>query len=195
VPLVPVCGAVVTFLALRRAERRGEMLALESIGCSPARASACAVAAAIALGVIAATSVAFFRGPSLDAFFPRASAHGDVRPDGDAFVDGARGIRIDRDGDMTREKKEGPAISPAASGRAASAAILTALLALALPLVSARALRRERAVPFAVAAGTCASCIFLAQAAAAGRAPAALACVPAAALLVYATVRYRSPAW
>ena len=35
-PVVPLCGAAVTWLALRRARRRGELLALESIGASPA---------------------------------------------------------------------------------------------------------------------------------------------------------------
>ena len=197
-PLVPVCGAVVTFVALRRAERRGEMLALESLGTSPARISAYAVIAAAALAIVAATSVAFFRGEALEAFFPRASAHGDVRADGDAFVDPYRGVRVDRDGELAREKKIAAPPAPDAPHRAASAAILTALLGIALPLVAARGVRRERAelaVPLAVSGVMCAFCMLLAQATAAGRTPAALVCVPAAALLVYASVRYRSAAW
>jgi hypothetical protein len=194
-PLVPICGAVVTFLALRRAERRGEMLALESIGTSPARIAACAVAAAAALGLIAALCIASFRGPALESFFPHASAHGDVRVEGDAFVDPYRGVRIDHDGELTREKKIAQPEMPEAPGRAASAAILTALLGAALPLVAARGVRHELARPTAIAGLMCALCMLLAQATAAGRSPAVLVCLPAAALLVYAALRYRSAAW
>lgn len=194
-PLVPVCGAVVTFLALRRAERRGEMLAFESIGTSPARIAACTVVAAAALGVIAAACVASFRGPALESFFPHASAHGDVRANGDGFVDPYRGVRIDHEGEIAREKKIAQPDMPEAPGRAASAAILTALLGVALPLVAARGVRKELAKPLAVAGVMCALCMLLAQATAAGRSPAALVCLPAAALLVYASLRYRAAAW
>ena len=194
-PLVPLCGAVVTFLALRRAERRGEMLAFESIGVSPARVCACAVIAAAALGLVAAACVAAFRGPALESFFPHASAHGDVHPDADGFVDPYRGVRIDHEGELSREKKIAQPEMPEAPGRAASAAILTALLGLALPLVAARAIRSDRGKPMAIAGLMCALCMLLAQATAAGRSPAAIVCVPAAALLVYASVRYRSAAW
>jgi hypothetical protein len=194
-PLVPICGAVVTFLALRRAERRGEMLAFESIGTSPARVAACAVIAAAALGVIAAACVASFRGPALEAFFPHASVRGDVHPDGSGFVDPYRGVRIDHEGELSREKKIEAPVTPEAPGRAASAAFLTALLGVALPLVAARGIRRDRAKPLAIAGLMCAFCMLLAQATAAGRSPAALVCAPALALLVYATVRYRAAAW
>jgi hypothetical protein len=196
VPLVPVCGAVVTFLALRRAERRGELLALESIGCSPARSAAFAVAAAAAMSLACAASVAFWRGPSLDAFFPRATAHGDVRVEGAEFFDAARGVRVGIGGEMKREKPvASSAIAPELAGRAASAAIVVALLGIALPLLSARGARRASAAPVGVAGAMCALCIFLLQAGAAGRAPPALATLPAAALLIYAGLRYRSAAW
>ncbi len=198
VPLVPVCGAVVTFLAMRRAERRGELLALESIGCSPARAAAFAVAAAAALSLAGAVSVAFWRGPSLDAFFPRATAHGEVRAEGAAFFDAARGVRVGIGGEMKREKPAASsaiAASNGLAGRAASAACVVALLGVALPLLAARGARRASAAPVGVAAAMCALCIFLLQAGAAGRAPPALACFPAAALLIYAALRYRSAAW
>jgi hypothetical protein len=198
-PLVPICGAVVTFLALRRAERRGEMLAFESVGVSPARVCAYAVVAAAVLGVIAAACVSSFRGPALESFFPHATARGDVRPEGNGFVDPYRGVRIDRDGELVREKQIAQPQMPEAPGRAASAAILTALLGVALPLVAARGVRSDRVTPLApsmaIAGLMCALCMLLAQATAAGRSPAALVCVPAAALLVYATVRYRSAAW
>lgn len=194
-PLVPICGAVVTFLALRRAERRGEMLAFESIGTSPARVAACAVIAAATLGVITAACVTTFRGPALESFFPHASAHGDVHADGNGFVDPYRGVRIDHEGELAREKKIAQPEMPEAPGRALSAAFLTAILGFALPLVAARSIRRDRAKPLVFAALMCALCMLLAQATAAGRSPAALVCVPAAALLVYASVRYRSAAW
>jgi len=196
VPIVPALGAVVTFLALRRAQRRGELLALESIGCSPARAAAFAVGAAAALSVVCAVSVAFWRGSSLDAFFPRATAHGDVRADGDGFLDAARGVRIDVAGAITHEKiAAAQTMSPEIAGRAVSAAFVVALLGIALPLLAARGARGFRAEPAAVGGAMCALCIFLLQASAAGRAPPLLACIPAGVLLIYAVVRYRSPAW
>lgn len=194
-PLVPICGAVVTFLALRRAERRGEMLAFESIGTSPARVAAWAVIAAAVLAIVAAACVASFRGPALESFFPHASARGDVHVEGDGFVDPYRGVRVDHEGELVREKKIAQPEMPEAPGRAASAAILTALLGVALPLVAARSIRRDRARSYSVAGAMCALCMLLAQATAAGRSPAALVCVPAALLLVYAAVRYRAAAW
>ena len=61
------------------------------------------VAAAAALSLACAASVAFWRGSSLDAFFPRATAHGEVRPEADGFFDPSRGVRIAQSGEMKRE--------------------------------------------------------------------------------------------
>ena len=196
-PVVPLCGAAVTWLALRRAQRRGEMLALESIGASPARAAAFVVAGAALLACVAASCVLVIRGAE-DAFFPRAVARDDVVAMDAAFVDRARGVRIARDGVLTRQV---PAISasggePAGShARTASAAAVLALLGIALPLLAARAARGRPGRSVALAAAMCVLCILSMQAAAVGRAPPVLACVPAAALLILAAVRYRSAAW
>ncbi|HEY1958076.1 MAG TPA: hypothetical protein VGH28_20785 [Polyangiaceae bacterium] len=195
-PIVPLCGAAVTWLALARARRRGELLALESIGASPARASAFVVAAAALLGLAAATCVLAFRGATLDAFFPRATARDDVVVAGDGFADLSRGVRIGPDGALARQvPAQSQTARPAPAGRAASAAALVALLGLALPLVAARAARGGDGRHLALAGAMCVLCMLLMQAAAAGRGPPELACVPAAALLIVAAVRYRSPAW
>lgn len=197
-PLVPACGAAVTVLALARASRRGELLALEAIGCSPARAALFVVIAASALSIAAAASVAGARGVALDAFFPRAPSRADVRVDhDDGFRDDARGVRIARDGAMTRVAAADVALSaPRASGpRTASAALVLVAFGIAFPLVAARATKRVEGKPLIAAAAMCALCILLLQAAAADRAPAVLAIFPAVALLVFAIVRYRSLAW
>ncbi len=193
-PIVPVCGAAVTFLALRRASLRGEMLALESIGCSPARAALFVVVAASALSV-AAGAIAFVRHDAVDAFFPRASAHADVRVHGDEFVDDARGVRIERDGTITSDATSTNPDAPAAPGRALAASAVLVALGVALPLVAARSSKRADLRALAATAAMCVFCIFLFQASAANRAPAILAIFPAAALLVFAIVRYRAPAW
>lgn len=200
VPFVPVCGAVVTFLALRRAERRGELLALSSIGCSPARAAMFSVVGAAALSIVAAVGVASFRGAAVDAFFPRIVSHEAVRADGGThgFVDTERGMRIASDGRLTRDKTASASASSHAThetSRAGSAAVVLFALGVGLPLMAARGARGERSAVIVAAIAMCVVCIFFLQVAAAGRAPPVLACIPAAALLIVALVRYRSPAW
>lgn len=195
VPMVPLCGAAVTFLVLRRAARRGEQLALESIGCSPARAAAATAFGAALLSVAAAGFVVEARGGALDAFFPRAVARGEVHPAPGGFVDDARGIRIDPSGVIQRGAPEEEESQTRAHGRAATAAAILLALGAALPLLAARAARRLDGRMAGLAGGMCALCIFLLQAAAAGRSPPWLACLPAVALLIAAALRYRSPEW
>jgi hypothetical protein len=189
-PVVPLLGAAVTYLALRRARRRGELLALETLGCSPSRAAAFVVAAATALSVAAAACVVGFRGGAVEAFFPRAAAPTDVHPVADGFADDARGVHIAPGGEMSAAPKKASEPAGRARGRAAAAAVVLLALGAALPLLTARAERGGQGRAVAAAAVTCVLCVFLLQAAAAGRAPPALACVPAVALLVFAALRY-----
>lgn len=197
-PLVPACGAAVTLLSLRRAERRGELLALESIGCSPARAALFVAIAASALSASAAGAVVFVSGAS-DAFFPRATARAEVRVERDGesvrFVDDARGTAIAIDGTLTHAPRVIAVAPEHERGRGLAAAIALVALGCALPLVAARSSRRVDVRGVALGAAMCALCIFLFQAVAAGRAPSVLVVVPASVLLVFAIVRYRAPAW
>ncbi len=197
-PAAPLCTAAVTFLALRRARARGEMLALESVGCSPARAGAFVVIAAGLLGAGASLAVLEVRGGALDAFFPRVSAHADVVAVAGGFDNRARGVHIARDGELTRDPeavRDAERTARAPRGRAASVAWVLFALGLGLPLVAARAAHGAEGRAIAGAAAMCALCIFFLQAAAAGRAPPWAACAPASLLLIAAAARYRSRAW
>ncbi len=191
-PLVPACGGVVTYLTLRRAQRRGEMLALAAIGCSPARAAVFAVVGAAVLSAAAAAVVITRGRDATEAFFPRATSHADVTASEGAFVDEARGLRIASSGEITTTVQTNPeAPAHPMGGRDAAAAGILVLLGIALPLIGARAMTIE----LWAAGVTCVLCIFLLQAAAAGRIAPLAACVPALSLLIAAGVRYRSPAW
>jgi len=191
-PVIPACGGVVTLLVVRRAERRGEMLALQSIGCSPARAAIFAVVSAAALSIIAAACV-LVRSEAASGFYPRATESSTIRVVGDGFVDDAHGIRISRDGALSREPAMEPAPSKAdGAWRAITAAIVLASFGFGLALVAARSIppRVIAWVGFA-----CIGSIVLFQAAAASRVPTLAAGLPAIALLIAAALRYRSPAW
>ena len=127
--------------ATRRAEqRKGEMLAFESVGVSPARVGAYAIVAAAVLGVIAAACVASFRGETRVVLSARDRAR--RRASGGTRL---RRSRIAACGSITRASSRARnrtrhrAHPGGAPGRAASAAaILMALLGVALPLVAAR---------------------------------------------------------
>jgi hypothetical protein len=110
------------------------------------------------------------------------------------FTDPLHGLRVGADGAPVR-------ITPDASrvlagipsyGRASAAAV-TAVAGLALPLLLAHALvERSRVLPVALLAGAAvAASVLLFQAAAAGHVSAALGAVPAATLLAFAVRRYR----
>jgi hypothetical protein len=192
VPVVPACGGVVTLLVVRRAQRRGELLALESVGCSPARAALFAALGAAMLSFVAAACV-LARGDAASGFYPRATESSTIRVVPDGFVDDARGIHISPTGELKPEPKTHPVLSKIDEGwRGITAAIVLAAFGLALALVAARSTPPKVIAWVALA---CMGSIALLQAAAAGRVPALVACLPAIALLIVAAVRYRSPAW
>jgi hypothetical protein len=191
-PAVPACGAAALLVVLRRAERRGELLALASLGCSPARAAAFAVAGAAALSVMAAAFVAT-RAEAPSAFFPRApSSETAIRVDGDSFVDEARGVRILQTGEMSVTPRESVLAHAAAPGRGAAAAFILLAFGVGLALVAAPPVDSKVAMAVMV---TVALAVLLLQAAAAGRISPLWSCAPALLLLMGATVRYREPSW
>lgn len=195
VPAAPACGAIVTLLFMRRAERRGELLALASVGCSPSRAAIFAVAGGAALSVIAATSVVA-RSDAAAGFFPRPMTSPAIHIEHDGFVDDARGIHISPTGMLSTEPAKDEARAKTADGlQAGTAAIVLVGFGLGLALVTARPLASRRSRLVGLVALACVCCIFLLQAAAAGRVPPLVACIPTLALLIGAALRYREPAW
>ena len=196
-PALPACGAAATLVVLRRAETRGELLALATLGARPARSASFVVAAAAGLSFAGAAAVLAYA-PAADAFFPRPPSASAVRVDASgpsvSFADDERGLRITQDGTMSRVPEEARAFATASRRR--SERIAAAMLLLALGLALALATARKLALPVVLwgALGV-ASCVFLLQASAAGKLPPLVACIPAAALLAFAAVRYRSPAW
>ncbi len=194
VPVLPLCGAVATYVTLRTAARRGELLALAAIGRSFAQNAQAAVAGGACAGMIAAAVLAVPSGADVSTFFPRVVSDDVVAQDA-GFVDRSRGVRIDEDGTLSRVAAAAIPSAPLPAGGRASAALVVALAALALPALGARA-AFERAGRAIGAAGLAAgACIVLLHAAAAGGAPAWLATLPLLALLGVAAIRYRAPAW
>jgi hypothetical protein len=196
VPAIPVCGAVAAYGVLRRADRRGELLALATLGCSPARTAAFAVVGAASLSLVAAALVAT-RADAQAAFFPRATDASSIRVDPPGFVDDARGVHITLDGRLTADapKHEARALDGGngrGHGHGPIAAFVLVAFGLALALAVARPPSPKVVVMIAL---TSALSIVALQAAAAGLSSAMLACAPPMALLISAAVRYRAPAW
>ena len=201
-PLLPACGAMATFLALRLAARRGEVLALETLGCAPARialpavlggASASVAALVLLLALPSARSAS-----TVAAFFPHIGGSPVRVEPGPSFVDPIHRARISADGVVSAvadvpEPTGGGGGLPA--GARLSVAVVIAAAGAGLSLVAARRVRDPRASPVLLAAAMCVLCIVSFHFAAAGLASAYLACVPACALLIGAAVRYRRHKW
>jgi len=208
-PLAPACAAVGAWGALAPARARGEILALQAVGRSPAQVAAAAVAGGALVACLAA--LALLSAPLADgaAFFPRA-----VRPSawawsGAVFVDHARGLRVEADGTPVRMAPDATtALAALPVHGVLAAALAIASAGLALPLLVGLALARPgghaagratsdgRADAAAVVASAAAvvATIVLFQAAAVGRVPALAGGVPCLALLAFAIRRYRADA-
>jgi hypothetical protein len=193
-PLTPLCAAVGAWVALAPVRSRGEAVALQAIGRSPAQIAAAAVAGGALVAVVAAVLLGALHGVDVAGFFPTATRASAWTWSGAAFVDRAQGLSVGADGVpqwIAAEPGAAPGGVPA-YGRAA-AALETALAGVALPLLLAHGLLvRARALPLVAAgAAAVASSVVLFQAAAARQAPAALAVLPPVALLAFAVRRYR----
>ncbi|HEY8087135.1 MAG TPA: hypothetical protein VIF09_04805 [Polyangiaceae bacterium] len=193
-PLVPLCAAVGAWAALAPVRARGEVVALEALGRSPAGIAASAVAGAALLPLVAAIAIGFLPGVRVDGFFPTAARASSWHWTGSAFVDAARGLSVGADGVPVSVPVLAGAIGEGFPSFArVSAAAVTLLAGLALPLLLGRWLvaRGRPALDVAAAGLALAASLVAFQAAAAHRVPATLAVLPAAGLLVLAARRYR----
>jgi hypothetical protein len=194
-PLTPLCAAVGAWVALAPVRARGEALALEALGRSPAQiAAAAAVGGALVALVAAMLLGAGGRAVDVAGFFPTATHAAAWTWDGAGFVDRVQGLRVGTDGAPQRFVVEAGTVLTGVPpfGRAA-AAVATALAGLALPLLVAHAsVVRARPLPVALAAGAAlAASVVLFQAAAARLVPAWLGVLPPLVLLAVAVRRWR----
>ncbi len=199
-PLAPVCAAVGAWLALAPARTRGDDRALEAIGRSPFEREAAAIAGGALVAVIAAIAIAAFARVDVAGFYPRAeeAVRWVAAGGGGAFVSEDGAWRVGADGVPVLVHAPSPGTTARGlpvAGRP-SAALSTAALGVALPMVVAR-VRSRRAARRALAAITAGSLatILAFQAAAAGVSPALLAPLPPLLLLVWAASGYRSGPW
>jgi hypothetical protein len=193
-PLTPLCAAVGAWVALAPVRSRGEGLALEALGRSHAQIGAPAVVGGAVVALAAATAFGLSGAVDVAGFFPTATHASGWTWSGAAFVDPVHGLRVGADGAPTRIAAEaGRALAGIPAHGRASAAVVTALAGVAMPLLLAQTLLgRARVLPVALAAGTAvAGSVVLFQAAAAGHVPAASGALPALALLAFAVWRYR----
>jgi hypothetical protein len=181
--------------------------ALEALGRSPAQIGAAAVLGACSVGLAAALAIAALHSVDVRGFYPTAARATAWQWEGDAFVDHARGIRVDPEGAPERQPREPAAgLASIPSGGRAAAALASAAAGLALPMLLAEAMlarrpsrrrapRRDRmgtpVLTVALAVTAVAASIILFQASAAHRAPALMGAVPPLALLAFAARRYR----
>lgn len=197
-PVAPLASALATMLTLRTIQRRGELLALASLGIPPWRAAApvvvgAAVPALLLVGIALASSHA-----DVHAFFPRVEVDGLVW-DGERFVDLSRGVEVLADGTLVRvDKIEAPSgvaltgIDPFRAKVAVGLAIAASAIALPMNVAGAFPDRRLRASMLVLAA--VAPTIVLFHLAAQAIVPALTAALPAALLLAVTPFCYRERA-
>jgi hypothetical protein len=194
-PLAPLCSAIAARLTLASSRAKIEALTLESLGRSPSRNNAGAVAGAALFALAAAALVGLSSRIDIDAIFPSFSAAPRIAWNGTSFVDPARGVIFETNGEI-RAMPAGAdhastSLRAAPAHERSGASVALALAAIAFPLFAASSTRRiSPGVVMAVAAS--AFLTFLAfDAVASARAPAAVLVLPQAALLFVAVVEYR----
>jgi hypothetical protein len=203
-PIAPLCGAIGAALALGTARVRDETRALEALGRSPGQSARAAALGGALPSVLIGLAIATSSVIDVSGFYPRA-------PRGDTFVyeDGAftsptLGVRVGEDGEP--RPAEGTSLTVDAGlplHARGAAATATAMAGVALALVAARAILRvsllhrralrRRRFYAGLQVFICALLTLVAfQAAAARVAPASLAVLPPAVLLVFALLGYRA---
>jgi hypothetical protein len=195
-PLSPICAAIGVWGALGPVKARGEALALEALGRTRKQIAAAAVCGAALVCTASSVVIAAARSVDVAGFYPTASHVMPWEWRGSEFVDPVHGVRVRADGTPSAariEAVEAPRLSVPAHGRIA-AALASAMAGLAMSLLAARALLGApgRAKDGLVCAAAAVATMALFQAAAAHRAPALLATLPAAALAAFAARRYAS---
>jgi hypothetical protein len=197
-PLAPVCAAVGAWLALAPARARGDDRAMATLGRSPWQREAAAIAGGALVALVASLAIAAVARVDVAGFYPRAEARVHWTYDGRSFLSDDGRWAVDGAGIPTPRGVsgvDGPPSGIPSRGRAA-AALSTAALGLALPMLVARARSRQRTIGAlaAIALGALATVLAF-QAAAAGIATPLIAPLPPLLLLALAASRYRSGAW
>jgi hypothetical protein len=200
-PLAPLCSAVGAALALGTARVRQEARTFETLGRSPSETSRAAAWGAAFPSLLVAVAIGFVPSVDVSAFYPRAARSETFVYMSDGFVSTSLGVRIDADGEA--HALQGPSASPdddLPNGARRSAAMATALAGIALSLLTGeaavrrslrgpRARRRSRILALAFGVGSALLTLVAFQAAAARTAPAVLAVVPPALLLLFMWAR------
>ena len=184
-PTAPLAAAVAVGLTLSYARSRGELRALEALGRSETRSARATVVGgvvpAFVLGGLALCAIV-----DVSSFFPRTGASQvSVRIDDAGFVDDAHGVRISREGELSRTAAQAAAPErrlPDGAHLATGLTVTCAAFAMALAS-SSRPGRRRRAWLVAAAAAAITSLVCF-QLSAASRIPAWLAIVPQLVVLV-----------
>jgi len=197
-PLAPVCAAIGAWLALAPARARGDDRALAALGRSPWQREAAAIAGGGLVAILASLAIGALGQIDVAGFYPRAEESIEWRYDGAGFASEDRRWTVAADG--VPHVAEPAGLGTAATGvppcGRAAAALATATLGVALPMLVARA-RSKRAVGialFAIGFGALTTVLAF-QAAAAQLASPLAALVPPLLLLVAAASRYRAWAW
>ncbi len=193
-PLAPICAAIAVWLTLASARAKVEALTLESLGRSPSRNNAGAVFGGALFAIAAALLIVVSSRIDVDAIFPSFASAPRIEWTGSSFVDSARGVSFEANGEihvLDKAATSTAAISSAPAHERGGASLALALAAIAFPLFAASSTRRvSGAVVIAIAAS--AFLTFLAfDAVASSRAPAAVLALPQAALLFFAVIEYR----
>jgi hypothetical protein len=194
-PLSPFCAALGVWGALGPVKARGEALALAALGRTARQISAAAISGALLVCLASCVAIAAIPSVDVASFYPIASRAASWQWKEGAFVDPVHGLAMRADGMLIESslKISEPAhIAVPARGRV-SAALATAFAGVALALLSARALLegRGRTADGLACALAAVATVVLFQAAAARRAPALLAPLPALALTAFAARRFR----
>lgn len=198
-PLAPVCSAVGAWLALAPARARGDDRALAALGRSPFQRELAAIAGGGAVALLAALAIAGSSRIDVAGFYPRAESSIHWRHDARGFVSDDDQWAVDASGRptllVTAQSADESGNGIPRRGRPA-AALATAALGVALPMLVARA-RSRRSMLLAAAAvgGGVLATVLAFQAAAAALASPLAATAPPLLLLAVAASRYRAGAW
>ncbi|MGH7434125.1 MAG: hypothetical protein ACRENE_00455 [Polyangiaceae bacterium] len=203
-PLAPLCSALGAWVAIAPTLVRGEVVALQTLGRSPAQIGAAPVAGAALVAVLVALAIAAGRAIDLTGFFPMVTHPSAWQWRDGVFVDDGRGLEVLSDGalraaEVVRQARGTPTIP--SLGRA-SAAVAMACSGVAFPLLVAHAVlgrrardrspdTRTRKWAFAASVAAAVGSVLLFQAAAARLVPALAGCLPPLVLLAYAIRKYR----
>ena len=190
-PVIPLCSALAAALSLRTTQRRGELVALESLGLPPWRAAVPIVIGAAAPAVLMVVAALVPSRADVHSFFPRVEIEG-LAWDGDRFVDLSRGVQVLADGTLVRiGKTEGAASGALPWAAKASVGIALAAAAIAIPMHVAGSFPDRRLRASAIVAAAVAPTIVLFQLAAPSIVPALVCAIPSALLLAAAPFCYR----